>query len=137
MSRIAFTQNLAKLKSYATRGDEEAAVISAMLDAIKVMDLSNDTEGDTAANTIRVSAQLRDMDGSPIAAVTDVIVTAYAAGSPTLAAGAVGTQVSGAWFQTDADGALEVDVLDAAAEDVLVTFTFDDGVTESLMLTFA
>ena len=137
MSKIAFSNNLAQLKSFATRGDGEAAVISAMLDNIKVLELSNDAEGDTAANTIRISAQLKDMDGSNIAAISNVLVTATAAGSPTLAAGTVGTQESGAWFKTDATGALEVDVTDVAAEAVLVSFQMDDGTVEMLELTFA
>ena len=75
MSKIAYSHNLAKLKSYASRGDEEAAIISAMLDNIRVVAFTQDAEGDTVANTIRVSCQLTDMDGTPIAAVTDILVT--------------------------------------------------------------
>ncbi len=143
MGKIAYSRNLAKLKSYASRGAEEAAVVSAMLDNIRVMEFTQDTEGDTAANTIRISAQLKDMDGSNIAAVVDVLVKSVPpSGAGTMTAGAVGTAVAGsgsteAWFQTDANGALDVDVLNAAAEDNLVQFQLDDGVVEIVKLTFA
>lgn len=143
MSKIAFSNNLAKLKSYAQRGAEEAAVVSAMLDNIKVLAFTQDTEGDTIANTIRISAQVQDMDGSPISGVSNILVTSIPeSGAGTMTAGAVGTAKAGsasvsAWFQTDATGALDVDVLNAAAEDNLVSFALDDGVIEQLVLTFA
>ena len=143
MSKIAFSNNLAKLKSYATRGAEEAAVVSAMLDNIKVLAFTQDAEGDTIANTIRISAQVQDMDGSPISGVSNILVTSVPiAGAGTMTAGALGAAIAGGvtvqtWFQTDANGALDVDVLNAAAEDNLVSFQLDDGVVEQLVLTFA
>lgn len=143
MSKIAFTQNLVQLKSFAARGAGEAAVISAMLDLIKVMAFTQDAEGDTAANTIRVSLQVTDMDGTPIAAVVNVLAKSVPiAGVGTMTAGAVGTAKAGsasteAWFQTDANGALDIDVLNASAEDNLLVFDMDDAMTESLVLTFA
>lgn len=143
MSKIAFSNNLAKLKSYAQRGAEEAAVVSAMLDNIKVLAFTQDAEGDTAANVIRISAQVQDMDGSPIAAVANILVTSVPiAGAGTMAAGALGTAIAGGattqtWFQTDATGALDVDVTNVVAEDNLVSFQLDDGVVEQLVLTFA
>ena len=48
-----------------------------------------------------------------------------------------GSGTTEAWFQTDANGALDVDVLNAAAEDNLLVFDMDDAMTESLVLTFA
>jgi hypothetical protein len=143
MSKIAFSNNLAKLKSYAKRGAEEAAVVSAMLDNIKVLAFTQDTEGDEGANIIRISAQVQDMDGSPIAAVSNILVTSVPiAGAGTMTAGTNGALIAGsatvqAWFQTDATGALDVDVLNAVAEDNLVSFQLDDGVVEQLVLTFA
>jgi hypothetical protein len=143
MSKIAFTQHLVQLKSFASRGSGEAAVVSAMLDLIKVMAFTQDTEGDTIANTIRVSAQVTDMDGTPIAAVTNVLVTSVPiAGAGTLTAGAVGTLVVGtasteAWYKTDANGALDIDVLNATAEENLLMVKMDDAMMESLVLTFA
>lgn len=143
MSKINYSHNLAKLKSYAQRGGEEAAVVSAMLDNIKVLAFTQDTEGDEGANIIRISAQVQDMDGSPIAAVANILVTSVPeSGVGTMTAGTNGTAKAGSaskevWFQTDANGALDVDVLNAAAEDNLVQFQLDDGVCEQLELTFA
>ena len=143
MSKIAFSNNLAKLKSFGARGDVESAVVSAMLDNIKVLAFTQDAEGDTIANTIRITAQLQDMDGSPIAGVANVLVTSIPiAGAGTLTAGALGALIAGsattqAWFQTDANGALDVDVLNVVAEDNLVSFQVDDAVQEQLVLTFA
>jgi hypothetical protein len=142
MSKIAFSQNLAKLRSYAQRGDEEAAVIAAMLDNIRVMAFTQDTEGDTAANTIRLSCQLTDMDGTPIKAVTDVLATSIPeSGAGTMTVGANGTVKAGsastqAWFRTDANGQLDIDVLNAAAEDDLISLQMDDGTVEQVVLTF-
>jgi hypothetical protein len=144
VSKIAFSQNLVNLKSFAKRGNEEAAVVSAMLDLIKVMAITTDAEGDTAANTIRVSIQVTDMDGTPIAAVSNILATSVPeSGAGTMTVGTVGTAKAGsgstqAWFQTDANGALEIDVLNAAAEDnLLVLGGLDDSMNESLVLTFA
>lgn len=143
MSKIAFSNNLAKLKSYAKRGAEEAAVVSAMLDNIKVLAFTQDAEGDTAANVIRISAQVQDMDGSPVAAVVNILVDSVpVTGAGTLDAGALGTAIAGngskqVWFQTDASGALDVDVTNIAVSDNLVSFQLDDGVVEQIVLTFA
>lgn len=140
MSKIRFTQNLAKLKSYATRGDEEAAVISAMLDGIKVIEL---TVGVEAANVINVAGQVKDMDGSNIAAVTDVRVQSIpTAGAGTMAIGTDGTAKVGSastdlWLQTDAAGKFDIDVTNINAEDNLLVFQLDDGETEMVVLTFA
>ena len=143
MGKIAYSHNLAKLKSYASRGGEEAAVVSAMLDNIRVMEFTQDAEGDTAANTIRVSAQLKDMDGSPIAEVANILVKSVPeSGAGTMTIGAVGALKAGsasteAWVQTDANGAVDIDLLNAATEDNLLQFQLDDGVVEILVLTFA
>ena len=143
MGKIAFSQNLAKLKSFGSRGDVESAVVSAMLDNIRVMAFTQDTEGDEGANIIRISAQLQDMDGSPIASVNNILVKSVPIiGAGTMTIGTNGTLVAGsasteAWVRTDATGALDIDVLNATAEDNLVQFQLDDGVVEILVLTFA
>jgi len=143
MSKIAFSQNLVNLKSFAARGSGEAAVVSAMLDNIKVMAFTQDAEGDTVANVIRVSLQVTDMDGTPISAVTNILATSVPeSGAGTMTVGAVGAVKAGtaskeAWFQTDANGALDIDLLNAAAEDNLLSLQMDDGTVEQLVLTYA
>lgn len=140
MSKIKYSQNLAKLKSYAQRGDEEAAIISAMLDGIKVLDL---TVGVEAANVINVVGQVTDMDGSPIAAVTNILVKSVPiAGAGTMAIGTDGVAKAGSastemWFQTTATGAFDIDVTNVVAEDNLLVFQQDDGEVEAVVLTFA
>lgn len=137
-------QKLAQLKSFAQRGSIESGIVSELLDGVKVLELTNDSEGDEAANTIRVSGQIRDMDGSAISGVQDIHLRARNAteGSTGDVSVVTGTAVVGdasheLWFQTDANGAFAVDVLNTATEDELLVFMLDDGVTETLKLTFA
>jgi len=133
------SQRLAQLKSFAQRGNIEAGIISAMLDGARVLELSAGAE---AANVIQVTGQLKDADGSNIAAVTDIKVRS----TPIAGAGTVavdtGTAVVGdgtvdLWLKTDATGLFKVDVTNVVAEENHLEFVIDDGVSEVLILTFA
>lgn len=140
MSKIAYSHNLAKLRSYASRGDEEAAVIAAMLDKIRVLEL---TAGAEAANVITVTGQVTDMDGTDIAEAVNILVTSKPiAGAGTLTDGGDGSVVAGsgtveAWVRTTATGSFEVSVTNIVAEENLLVFMLDDGQVESMVLTFA
>ena len=133
-------QALAQVKSFASRGVAEAAMVSAMMDGTKVIDF---TIGAEAANAINVAGQVKDWDGSPIAAVTDILIESTpVAGAGTVAIGAVGTSAVGDasvknWIKTDATGAFDVDVTNINAEENHLRFSLDDGQTEIEILTFA
>ena len=133
-------QQLAQVKSFASRGAAEAAMVSAMMDGTKVI---NFTIGAEAANVINVAGQVTDWDGSPIAEVTDILILSTPiAGAGTVAIGAAGSSAVGDgtaknWIKTDAAGAFDVDVTNVVAEENHVRFELDDGQVEIEILTFA
>ena len=131
---------LARLKSFASRGVDEAAVISAILDGIKVLDF---TVGAEATNVINVAAQVRDLDGSAVAGPLNVrVVSIPIAGAGTMAIGTDGTAKAGSastdlWLETEPDGSFDIDVTNIVAEENLLVFMLDDGLIETVKLTFA
>ena len=133
------SQRLAQLKSFGKRGSIEASIVSAMLDGIKVLELSAGVE---AANVIQVTGQLKEWDGSNVAAVSDVKVRSTPIAGAGTAAVDTGTAVVGdasveLWLKTDATGLFVIDVTNVVAEENMLEFIVDDGVTEVMILTFA
>jgi hypothetical protein len=133
------SQKLAQLKSFGKRGNIEASIVSAMLDGVKVLELSAGAE---AVNVIQVTGQLKDWDGSNIAVATDVKVRSTPVAGAGTAAVDTGTAVAGdgtteLWLKTDATGLFVIDVTNASAEENMLEFVVDDGVAEVLILTFA
>lgn len=142
MGKINVPANtLAKLKHFAQSGDITASVLQAICDGTRVLTLTAAAEN-TGANTITVSGQLSDLDGTPIKSVTDIFITSTGiAGAGTITIGAAGTLKKGSgttsvWLQTDASGAFSIVILNASAEDNLVRFELDNGQLEMMKLTF-
>lgn len=132
---------LAKLKHFADGGDVIASVVQAITNEERVITLTVAAEN-TGANTITITGQLSDLDGTPIKAVTDVLITSIpTSGAGTMTIGASGTIKVGSgtkvvWLQTNSSGAFGIVVLNAAAEDNLVTFQLDNGQLEMVKLTY-
>lgn len=132
-------QQLSRIKSFALRGDDEAAMVSAILDGVKVVELTADAE---AANAIVVNGQIKDLDGSAIAGVQAIFVKSVPVAGTGAATVGTGTAIAGdasteVYLETDAAGAFTVSVANLNAEKNLVIVTVDDGTTEMLPLTFA
>ncbi len=131
---------LAKVKHFADGGDPMAMVIQAVCDGMRVLTL---TVGAEATNTITITGQLSDLDGTPIKVVTDIFITSTPiAGAGTITIGASGTLVKGSgttsvWLQTNSSGAFAIVVTNASAETNLVRFETDNGQVEAVKLTFA
>ncbi len=68
--------------------------------------------------------------------VGNVLVTAVG-GTITLADGGAGSLVTGGWFKPDSTGKLEVDIGDAAAQEILVKVETDVGGQVMFTTTFA
>jgi len=132
---------LAKLKHFADGGDVIASVIQAITNNEKVLTLTVGAEN-TGANTITITGQVSDLDGTPIKAVTDILITSVpVSGAGTMTVGASGTIKAGSgtksvWMQTNSSGAFGIVVLNAAAEDNLVTFQLDNGQLELVKITY-
>jgi hypothetical protein len=144
MSKITISSDvLAKVKHFSDGGDVIAQTLQTVMDSIRGLTLSIGTEGTTAANVIRISGQVTDVDGTPVAAVIDMLITSTPiAGVGTMTIGTKGTLKKGSgtttvWLQTNSSGAFEIDVLNASAEDNLIKFEFDNGEVEISKLTFA
>jgi hypothetical protein len=144
MSKIVISADvLAKIKHFADGGDMIATGLQAIFDGVRTITLSKDVEGTTAANTIRISGQVTELDGTLVKAVTDIFITSTPiAGVGTMTIGTKGALKKGTgtvavWLQTNSSGAFEIDVLNASVEDNLVRFETDNGEVEVLKLTFA
>lgn len=133
------------IRSLAKQGDHNAIVLMALLDNTFFLEMVPGAEagGGAAANSIRVACQVRDQDGNAVAGVKNVLITSKpVSGAGTITDGGAGAVVAGnasvsCWMTTDAAGALQFDVLNAAAEVNLVKAELDNGTTELLVLTFA
>jgi len=141
----AGNQALAAVQSLANRGDNLATVIMSMLNNTYYLAMVPGAEagGGAAANSIRVACQVRDQDGSAVAGIKNILITSKPiAGAGTITDGGAGAVVAGSasvscWMTTDANGALQFDVLNASAETNLVKAELDNGTTEIIVLTFA
>lgn len=141
MGKINVTPDqLAKLKHFADGGDVLATVIQAITNNQRVLTL---VVGAESTNVINVAGQLSDLDGTPIKAVTDILITS----TPQSGAGTmvihsstgtakVGSGTKSLWLATNSSGAFSIDVTNAAAEDNLLTFQLDNGQVESVKLTY-
>jgi hypothetical protein len=130
--------NYAIVKSFADRGDKLASTMVDMFNQTYFADISAGVE---ATNVIIVSGQVRDQDGTPRAAVVDVVVESTpvsGAGTMTVSTGTAkkGSGTTKVWLQTDATGAFAVNVTNAAAEDNLIEVRVDNGESEFLKLTY-
>jgi hypothetical protein len=141
----AGNQALANVRRLAAGGDHLASVIMAFMNNTYYADLVPGAEagGGAAANSIRVAGQIRDQDGNAVLGVKNVLITSKpVSGAGTITDGGAGAVVAGSasincWMTTDANGAFQFDVLNAAAEVNLVKVDLDNGTTEMLTLTFA
>jgi hypothetical protein len=124
-------RKLAQLRVLKRGGDISA---EGVLEGLPDLVLTKDTEGTIAANTIQVTGKLKD-------SATDLVFEVLDTGAGATATVATGTAKVGdgttrVWLKPVA-GQFKVNVLDAAAEDVLVLVTTSTGDTAMLMLTFA
>jgi hypothetical protein len=134
------TQMMAQLKSFASRGEIEEAVITAVIGTVKVAELSAAAE---AAQAIVVTGTLYKLDGTPIKVATPIYVKTMA---PTALKGyatvGTGTAIAGdgtnnVYLLTDASGVFTLSVANDQAEKTLVVVSLDNGLSELLELTFA
>ena len=130
----------AQVKNHAAGGDISAQMLDKLLDGILNVEMTAGTE---AANVIKVLGKVKDLDGTPVKAVTNVLVTSVPiAGVGTMTDGGKGVFKAGSgtksvWLQTDVNGEFEVDVLNASVEQNLIQAELDEGETQFLVLTFA
>lgn len=130
-------QIAAQLKQRADSGDHVAKALVENVRDIKL------TAGAEAANVIKVTGQILDGVGLPVAGVKEVVVESLPlAGVGTMTDGGAGALVKGSgtvkvWLTTDATGKFEIDVLNATAEANLIIATTADGDVAMLRLTFA
>lgn len=133
------------IRTLSKQGDHMAAVLMALMDNTYYLEMTPGAEagGGAAANSIRVACQVKDQDGNAVSGVKNILVTSKpVSGAGTITDGGAGAVVIGSasvscWMTTDAAGALQFDVLNAAAELNLVKAELDNGTTEMLVLTFA
>jgi hypothetical protein len=132
---------LAQLRHEAQTNNYHAIAILGMLDNTPFCALSAGAEN---TNVIRITGQIRNAEGQPVAAVRDVFVKSLpVSGAGTMAAvSSQGTLKAGAaskevWIQTKSDGTFQLDVTNAAVEDNLIVATLDNGTVEMLKLTYA
>ena len=145
MARIIPINALSVLTHLATSGNDMAEAIVAIMNTFKVVELTNDAEGDTAADTIRVTGQVKDLDGSDVRAVTSISLRATrgaSGGSAVTLTVVTGTVKAGdgtvaLWLETTSTGSFSVDVLEDGTGDDLVEMVLDGGFTETLKLTYA
>ncbi len=138
-------QVLTMVRSLAARGDNLAAALMALMDNTYYVSMTSSTEagGGAAANSFRITGQIKDQDGNNVAGVKNVLITTYpVSGAGTVTDGGAGAVVAGGtskacWMTTDATGLVQFDVLNAAAEKTLVVVQLDNGTTEMLELTYA
>lgn len=131
----------AMMRNLADRGD---IVAQAIADQSQDVAFTVGAEGADGANLIRVTGQIVNGFGEPIAGVQDIIVeTLPVSGAGTISmVASSGTQKLAVstkrnWIQTTAAGMFAIDVLDAAAEDCLVIVTTPNGDTAVVKITFA
>jgi hypothetical protein len=136
------TNSLTLIRTHATKGDQIAQALMAIMDGTHWVSLSAAAEN-TGANTITITGQIMDQDGQPIATAANVVVESIpVSGAGTITIGASGTLKAGSgttkvWVATTSGGAFQIVVLNAAAEDNLIVATTDNGESEVLKLTFA
>lgn len=136
---------IALVRSFAQRGDKLAEVLMALLNNTYYVSMTASAEagGGAAANSIRITGQVKDQDGNNVAGVKNVLITSIpVSGAGTITDGGAGAVVAGGtskqcWMTTDANGAVQFDILNAAAEKNLVMVQLDNGTVELLELTFA
>lgn len=136
---------IALVRNLAQRGDAFATVLMALLDKTYYVAMTAGAEagGGAAANSIRITCQVKDQDGQNVAGVKDIFVKSIPnAGAGTITIGASGTLKSASankevWIQTTAAGVCQFDVLNASVEDNLVVVQLDNGTTETIKITFA
>jgi hypothetical protein len=139
------TSHLAQLRQLALKGDIFAESLMALMDNTYFVSMTAGAEagGGAAANSIRITVQVKDQDGQAVAGVRDLHITSVPnAGVGTITIGAAGTLKSAsaqktAWIQTNSSGVASFDVLNASVEDNLVVVTLDNGTVETLKITFA
>lgn len=135
------TNSLTLIRSHATRGDQIAQALMAIMDGTHWVRLSAAAEN-TGANTITITGQIMDQDGKVVAATAQVVIESIpVSGAGTITIGASGTLKAGSatkkvWVTTTSGGAFQIVVLNAAAEDNLIVATTDNGETEVLLLTY-
>lgn len=131
------TITAARLKSLADGGDMVAKTL-----VENVRDISL-TAGAEAANVIKVTGQVKDGVGNPVAGTFEVLVTSKPiAGAGTLTDGGAGAIVVGSastevWMTTDTTGKFEVNVTNVVAEANLIKAVVPDCDVAMLRLTFA
>lgn len=134
------SNKLALLRSLADRGEPASVALMALLNNTYYVSM---TAGAEAANVIKVTGQVKDQDGNNVAGVKNVLVKSKPVsgaggitdgGSGSIKAGSTTTE---AWVETDANGAFQVDITNAIAEDNLIVAELDNGTTEMIKLTFA
>lgn len=130
------TAKKALLKSLANRGD---TVAQALLDMSLDVSL---VAGAEAVNVIKVTGQVLDGAGLAVPGVKDIVITSIpTSGAGTLTDGGLGVVKAGSisktlWMETDANGAFQVDVLNAVAEPNLLIVSLGNGDDTMLELTF-
>lgn len=127
-------RKLAQLRVLKRGGDISAEGI---LEGLPDLVLSKDVEGTVAANTIQVTGRLKDKAANVIFEVIDAGAGATATVAAASGTAKVGDGTTRVWLQPTAAGLFRVNVLDAAAEDVLVLVTTSTGDEAMLVLTFA
>ena len=118
---------LARIRSFAQRGNDEAAVIAAILDGVKQLGL---TAGAEATNAIPVTVQVQDLDSAAVAGTQDIRVrsipalgaefTAFLAETSPLPAVTAGGSGVGKTLTANAVGVLTVDGIDTVLADILL-----------------
>lgn len=134
------TPVLGQLRHEAQTNNYHAIAILALMDNTLFCALSAGAEN---TNVIRITGQIKNSEGQPVAAVRDVFVKSLpvsgagtmvaVASQGTLKAGSASKEV---WVQTKSDGSFQLDVTNAVAEDNLIVATLDNGTVEMLKLTY-
>lgn len=134
------SQALTRIRNLASRGDDIASVVMALMNNTYYISMTAGTE---TSNVIKVTGQIKDQDGQNVSGIKNVLVTSKpVSGAGTMADGGNGAVVAGSastniWMTTDANGSFQIDVTNAAAEQNLIKAELDNGTTEILVLTFA
>lgn len=134
------TNTLALIRNLASRGDTHAQAIMALMDNTYYLSMTAAAE---ASNSITVTGQVKDQDGSNVAGVKNILFQSKApTGTGNLSDGGNGTVSAGSasascWMKTDANGSVQVAVANTAAEETLLVAHLDNGTTEMILLTFA
>lgn len=127
-------RKLAQLRTLKRGGD---LVADALLEGTPDLQLSKDTEGTVAANTIQVTGKVKDGAGHVIVEVIDAGAGSTATVAASGGTAKVGDGTTKVWLVPAAGGVFKINVLDAAAEDVLFVVTTSSGDVAMMMLTFA